>query len=721
VAYVIGVDTGGTFTDAFVADQHGRIAAAKTPSTPPNFAEGFLNAVEDLAVELNIGIDELLGATDYIVHGTTSTLNSLVTGDVARVGFLTTRGHADSISIMNLEGRYAGLDSGQIQHMARTAKPAALVPRDRIRELDERIDYKGAVVVALDEDGVRRAVRELLADGVEAIAVSLLWSFRNDAHERRVRELIAAEAPGLYVALSSEVSPRIREYSRSVTTIMNTQVGPRLGDYLRPLEASLRERGLTGSVLVMQGSGGCVSAADAPAHAVTTIGSVLTGGVVGCTRMAAALGSGNVISTDMGGTTFLVGLVVDGAPVSTTSTVLNQYTVSTPMVDVHTIGAGGGAIAWVDGGGNLRVGPRSAGARPGPACYGEAGTEPTVTDADLVLGIINPDNFLGGRKKLDVALAREAIAEQLAGPLGLSVDDAAAAVYAIQNAQTADLVRKVVVNSGHDPRDFSLYAFGGAGPMHCASYAADLGVREVVVPLGSTAAVFSAYGLAASDIVLTAERSQPAAMPVDPAAFTEVFAALEAELAGRLAEQGLNFAAIGYEREADIRFTMQLAEVATPVPGGDLDEAAVAAVGEAFERRYEDRYGKGSGFPDAGLQVITYRVRAVGTLPIQPRLPEHAARPGPPEPSGTRDVLLDITVGPQPARIYDYRALGTGQEISGPAVVEAATTTVALPPGTHARVDRLGNLVIQFSTAPISAAPISTAPISTAPTGKDSS
>ncbi|MBB1152205.1 hydantoinase/oxoprolinase family protein [Amycolatopsis dendrobii] len=696
MAYVIGIDTGGTFTDAFVADQHNRLAAAKTPSTPPDFATGFLTAIDELAAELGIPVRELLANTDYLVHGTTSTLNALVTGDVAQVGFLTTRGHADSISIMNLEGRYAGLGSDDIQHMARTAKPASLVPRHRIREIDERVDYQGRVVVPLDEDGVRTAVRDLLADGAEAIAVSLLWSFRNPAHEQRVRAIVREEAPEVYVALSSEVSPRIREYPRNVTTIMNTQVGPRLGSYLRPLEAELRERGLTGALLVMQGSGGCVTAADAPAHAITTIGSVLTGGVVGCTRMAASLGHDKVISTDMGGTTFLVGLVVDGKPVTTTSTILNQYTISTPMVDVHTIGAGGGAIAWVDLGGNLRVGPRSAGARPGPACYGEGGWEPTVTDADLVLGIINPDNFLGGRKKLDVQLSRDAIDKVVATPLGMSVEDAAAAIYAIQNAQTADLVRKVVVNSGQDPRDFTLYAFGGAGPMHCASYSADLGVKEVVVPLGSTAAVFSAYGLAASDIVLTAEQSQPVAMPVAAETANEVFTGLERELERRLAEQGLTFSAISYEREADIRYTMQLAEVATPVPGGELSDESVEQLGRDFEASYEALYGKGSGFPDAGLQLITYRVRATGILQIQPELPEHGTLPGNPATSGEREVLLDVRTGRQPAAIYDYRALGAGHEIEGPAVVEAPTTTVALPPGTQATVDRLGNLVIRF-------------------------
>ena len=696
MTYVIGIDIGGTFTDAFAADDAGNVAATKTPSTPPDFSEGFLTVIDDLAGTLGVSTAELLADTHYIVHGTTSTLNALVTGDVATVGFITTRGHADSIAIMNLEGRYAGLGSEQVQDMVRTNKPRPLVPPPLIREIDERIDHKGAQIVALDEDGTRTAIRELVAAGAQAIAVSLLWSFRNDVHERRVGELIAQEAPDLYVALSCDVSPRIREYARSATTIMNTQVGPRLRDYLRPLEAELAQRGFAGSLLVMQGSGGCVDSGDAPSRAITTIGSVLTGGVVGCSRLAESLDHRNVISTDMGGTTFLAGLVVDGEPVSTTSTVLNQYQLNVPMVDVHTIGAGGGAIAWVDAGRNLRVGPRSAGARPGPACYGEGGTEPTVSDVDLLLGIINPDNFLGGRKQLSVELAAEAVRTHIAEPLGLTVDEAAAAIYAIQNAQTADLVRSVVVTSGHDPRDFVLYAYGGAGPMHCASYAADLEVAEVIVPLGPTAAVFSAYGLAASDIVLTEELSSPTNFPTPVQEFNDAFGQLRAELEQRLDAQRLKFAEVSYRNEADMRYTLQLAEVATPVPAGAVDEAGLQQVSDGFSERYEQLYGKGSGFAEAGLQLITYRTQAVGALPIRPQLGEVAPADGPPRVSATREVFLDARRGRQQASIYDYHDLAGGHELHGPAIVEAPTTTVAIPEGCHGRVDRLGNLVLTY-------------------------
>lgn len=694
--YVIGVDTGGTFTDGFIVDHLGRLSAAKSPSTPPDFSIGVLNVIDDLAGSLGTTTGELLEDTSTIVHGTTSTLNALITGDVCKVGFLTTRGHADSISIMNVEGRYAGLDPDEIQSMARTNKPQPLVPRGLIAEIGERIDYKGAEIVPLDEREVRAATRYLFSQGVEAIAVSFLWSFQNPAHELRAREIIAEEAPSLYVALSSEISPRIREFARSATTIVNTQIAPRLRAYLDPLEEELRQRGFDGALLIMQGSGGCIRAREAPRHAVSTLGSVLTGGIVGCTNLGRALGHKNIISTDIGGTTFLVGLVVDGKPVTAASTIVNQYSISTSMVDVRSIGSGGGAIAWIDQGGNLRVGPKSAGANPGPACYGAGGELPTVTDADVVLGIINPDNFLGGRMKLSVELAREAINRHVAEPLGMQVDEAAAAVYAIQNAQTADLVRKVVVNSGRDPRDFAVYSYGGAGPVHCANYAADLGASEVIVPLGAIAAVFSGYGLASSDIVLTVERSRPDNFPPAPERVEESFAELEQELKVQLEEQALPFASVTFEREVDMRFSMQLAEVATPVPLGRIDAKLVERLGHAFEAAYASLYGEDAGYREAGVQIITYRMRARARLPIRPELPEAGTGKGA-EPRSRRPAFLDTRCGWQDTAVYDYRDLGSGDQLIGPAVVETPTTTVALPEGCVATLDRLGNMVIRYT------------------------
>jgi N-methylhydantoinase A len=695
VKYVLGIDVGGTFTDAVAADLDGDIFSGKAPSTPPDFAVGVLDSIEAVAQSMDLTAEQLLEQTAYIVHGTTSTLNALVTGAVAKTGFITTKGHRDSIFIMNLEGRYAGRGAEYVQAVKRTRKPAPLVPKRQVREATERVDYKGSVVVPLDEDAVRADVIDLVNQGVTAIAVSLLWSFRNPAHELRIRDLIHEIDPELFVVLSSEVSPRIREYSRNVTTLMNAQIGPTLRDYLAPLMAELESRKLRGPLLIMQGSGGTVAARKAPEQAITTLGSVLTGGVTGAHKLGAQLGHRNIISTDVGGTTFLVGMVVDGRPVMEATTVLNQYRIGTPMAKTATIGSGGGAIAWLDDGGNLRVGPRSAGARPGPACFGLGGSEPTVTDANLVLNILNPNYFLGGRKKLDVNLARRALDAHIAEPLGLSTEEAAAAVYEIQNAQTADLVRREVVGAGYDPRDFMIYAFGGAGPVHCAAYGRDIQAQGILVPLGPTSATFSAYGLASSDVVLSAEISDPTPLPADPTLIQKHFDALEADVRRRLDGQGLAYQTVRLTREVDVRYTPQMFEVPTPVSEGPIDDEVVKGIISKFEDRYATLYGKGTGFTEAGVLAITYRVYGIGVLPFKPDLPHASvAQTSVPPIHHRRRALLDIRAGWQDVDVYNYAVLAAGHVFDGPAIVEAPTTTVVVPQGTTASVDRLGNVVL---------------------------
>ncbi|GAF45353.1 MULTISPECIES: hydantoinase/oxoprolinase family protein [Rhodococcus] len=697
MAYVIGVDVGGTFTDAVLDDDAGTILAAKAPSTPPDYSRGVIDVLEVLAGQLGCPIEEMLANTHHIAHGTTSSLNALVMGNVPPVGFLTTKGHRDSIYIMNVEGRYLGGSPEQLQNVMGQSKSHGLIPKKHALEVTERLDRDGNVVVALDEESARRAIRTLLADGITAIAVSLLWSFRNPTHEQRIRELVHEIDPTVFVSLSSEVSPRIREFARNATTIMSTQIGPGLRDYLGSLESKLRERTLAGPLLVMQSNGGAVAAAEAPKNAISTVGSVLTGGVVGAVSLGKQLGHRNIIATDVGGTTFLVGLVVDGEPVRASSTIINHHPINVPTLEVHAIGSGGGAIAWVDPGGNLQIGPHSAQAVPGPACYGQGGTEPTNADANLVLGILPERGLLGGRKPLDKDLARDAIRTRIAEPLGLSVEDAAAAIYAVQNAQTGDLLRKTVVEAGHDPRDFVLYAFGGAGPAHCAAYAREVGVKEVIVPLGQVASAFSAYGLASSNIVLAAELSDPAAMPLDPARAERNFAQLESQVLEQLNRQGLTFTGVEIEREIDMRYTMQLAEVATAVPSGSLDAAGIHAASDLFEQRYAELYGKDSGFREAGIQAITYRVRATGLLPFSPTLPEvKSADSADPTPAhiGTRKVCLDGRIGYVDTDVYDYSKLLAGHVLHGPAIIEVPTTTVVVPHDTTGTVDRLGNLTI---------------------------
>jgi N-methylhydantoinase A len=694
MSYVIGVDVGGTFTDGVLHDDNGTVVAGKTPSTPPNYSEGVLNVLAALAEQMGETVEDMLAKTQHIAHGTTSTLNALVTGNVPPVGFLTTMGHRDSIYIMNVEGRYVGRSPEELQDVLRQDKRHALLPKRHALEVVERVDRDGKVVVTLDEAQARSAIRQLVDDGVHAIAVSLLWSFRNSTHEQRLRELIHEIAPDVFVALSSEVSPRIREFSRNATTIMSAQIGPGLRDYLDSLEAALRERKLAGPLLVMQSNGGAVAASEAPGTAITTVGSVLTGGVVGAVSLGKQLGHRNIIATDVGGTTFLVGLVVDGEPVRSTTTVINHHPINVPTLEVHAIGSGGGAIAWLDAGNNLQVGPRSAGAVPGPACYGQGGTEPTIADANLVLGILPERGLLGGKKRLDIALAREAIRTNIADPLGMSVEDAAAAIYAVQNAQTGDLLRKTVVEAGHDPREFILYAFGGAGPAHCAGYAAEVGVRNVVVPLGQVASAFSAFGLAASNVVLSAEMSDPSAVPLDPSRVEKNLLRLETQALAALERQGLKFADVVIEREIDMRFTAQLAEIATPVPVGTLTERVLADVADSFERRYAELYGEGTGFRDAGIQAITYRVRTTGVFPFSPTLPEVKAADSADASDAlveSRDVRLG-TLGYEQTAVYDYRKLLAGYSFEGPAIVEVPTTTVVVPRGTAATVDHLGNL-----------------------------
>jgi N-methylhydantoinase A len=696
VAYVIGVDVGGTFTDAVLSDDAGTVVAAKAPSTPPDYSQGVLDVLSVLAGQIGRPVADMLADTHHVAHGTTSSLNALVTGTVPAIGFITTRGHRDSIYIMNVEGRYLGRSPEELQNVLVQSKSHGLIPKRHAREVTERLDRDGTVIVGLDEDEAREAIGSLIDDGVAAIAVSLLWSFRNPAHERRIRELVHEADPELFVSLSCEVSPRIREFARSATTIMSTQIGPGLRDYLSSLETQLRTLGLAGPLLIMQSNGGAVAAAEAPANAISTVGSVLTGGVIGSVSLGQQLGHQNIISTDVGGTTFLVGLVVNGEPVRATTTIINHHPINVPSLQVHAIGSGGGAIAWIDAGGNLQVGPRSAQAVPGPACYGQGGSEPTNTDANLVLGILTERGLLGGRKALDAELSRTAIRTHIAEPLGLSVEDAAAAIYAIQNAQTGDLLRKAVVEAGHDPREFVLYAFGGAGPAHCAAYAAEVGVRQVVVPLGQVASAFSAYGLAASDIVLAAEFSDPSAFPMDPVRVEKNFADLEAQVRDALDRQGVRFGQIELAREVDMRYSMQLAELATPVSDGPIDAAELSATAARFEQRYADLFGAGSGFREAGIQAITYRVRATGKLKSAPGLPA-VPKAASPDPSaartGTRPVRLD-TGGFTDTAIYDYARLRAGHVITGPAVVEVPTTTVVVPGGLTGTVDPFGNLII---------------------------
>jgi len=697
----VGVDTGGTFTDLVVMDADGGVTAEKAPTTPHALEEGVFEGLRLVAEARDLSVSDLLTRVRAFGHGTTQATNALIERRGARTGLLTTRGFADTLFVQRLQGFTAGVPEAELGWYSRRAYPDPIVPRALVREIPERIDQAGDVLLELDEDAARAAVAQLLEQGVDALAICLLWSFRNDAHERRLAE-IARElgGDGLYVSRSSEVCPVMGEYERTATTVLNSYLGPTVARYLERLEQSLRDQGFAGTFRVLNSIGGVMGAAEAARRAVLLLSSGPTGGVIGSRYLAEALGHENVITSDMGGTSFDVGLIVDGRPVIAAITEVAKYHVNVPMVDIRAVGAGGGSIAGVRDG-LLHVGPESAGANPGPVAYGRGGTRPTVTDANLVLGIIDPDNFLGGRMRLDVAAAARAIDEHVATPLGLSVEEAAAGIRRIVDANMADTVRQLTVGRGHDPRDFVLYAYGGAGPMHCAAYGAELGIERIVVPRTSMAQ--SAYGALASDIHHSAERTrvvrggggdQPGWAGIDPALVARQFDGLAERCLAAVGASGVAEADVRLARSVDMRYRRQTHELIIDVDDGPIDEGAVRALVERFERTYEATYGRGAGFREAGVELTTFRVDAVGRT----RKPRVTDLDGGADGGGGRAArpVYDSAAGAWiDVEVRDWAALRPGETVAGPAVVEHPTTTVVVGAGQTAGVDRYGNLIIE--------------------------
>lgn len=695
--FYVGVDTGGTFTDLVVMDEAGSVTTAKAATTPGALERGVLEGLGLLAAERGLGLEELLGEVVSLGYGTTQATNALVERGGARTGLITTAGFGDTILIQRLMGFSAGIPSERLGRFSLRRYPAPVVPKPLIREVPERVDQAGEVLHALDEEAARRAVGELLDSGVEALAVCLLWSFRNPAHERRVGELVRELAgERVFVSLSSDVSPVIGEYERTATTVLNAYLGQAARSHFERLEGALRAHGFRGVLRVLNSIGGVMSAEDAARRSVLLLASGPTGGVTGSLYLAQELGHANVITSDMGGTSFDVSLIVDGRPAISAVTEVGRYHISTPMIGIRTIGAGGGSVVTVQDG-LIRVGPESAGAHPGPVCYGRGGERVTVTDADLVLGIIDAGNFLGGRMPLDPAAAERAIHEQVAEPLGLSVEEAAAGIRRIVDSNMANTLREVTIGRGHDPREFVLYAYGGAGPTHSAGYGRELGVRRILVP--ATSPVHSAYGALASDLLYSAERSLPmtsraSGEDFDAALIESQFEALEEQCREMLRAHGLTEEESELRRLVDMRYRMQTHELIIPVPEARVDEAAVAELAARFERTYEETYGEDSGYSPAGIEIETFRVEAVGRTrkpsfaPIAERAP---ARP-------RERLIYDLELGERiPHAVAAWADLPAGHRVAGPAVIEHPTTTVYVPSGQSASVDRYGNLVIEES------------------------
>ena len=679
--FTLAVDIGGTFTDVVVIDaSNGRTYAGKSLTTPDDLQQGVLAGLADAAGGIGIAVPQLLEQTERMIHATTQSSNAVFAFSGARTAVLTTRGFGDTLLIMRAAGRVAGRSVFERHHYRLTEKPRLLVDERDIFEVPERIDHHGDIVHPLDEAAVRAIAERIRAGGYQAVAIAYLFSHKNAAHEGRTRAILAEILPGAYLSLSSEVAPVMGEYERSATALFNAYVGPVIESYIRRLEASLRAAGLRQQLLIVQANGGVATTAQTVP--IFTIESGPAAGVVGAAQIATSLGVSNVIATDVGGTTFKVAVIENGRWGYSKETVLNQYQLRLPMVDVASIGAGGGSIAWVDGK-RLRVGPQSAAAMPGPACYGLGGQEPTVTDADVVLGYLSPDRFLGGRMALHPERAAGAIRTRIAQPLfGGDVIAAAAGIRQVIDSQMADLIRKSTLERGHDARQFVMMAYGGAGPVHAASYGAEVGVRSIIVPYFAT--VHSAYGAALSDVRFSLQHSHPLVLPSPPATVDGIYATMEADGARRLTEAEVPRPQWRFERWVEARYRRQVHNLRVPAPAR-IDAAGLEAMAAGFEREYERLFGKGAALRDAGIELVNYGVDAIGVVPkvaAEQGIPGGAPRARTERPSfcpKRRDMIM--------TPIYDGPGLGTGVEVAGPAIIEHPGTTIVVLTGQRARID----------------------------------
>ncbi len=683
--YAVGVDIGGTFTDCAIVGPDGSVQTGKVPTLPADRARSFFEAIEDAAGKFGLSLDELLARCDRLAHGTTTGTNALITGSGARVGLLTTAGHGDAVRIMKGAGRLAGVSGERMLDLAGSDKPEQLVARSDVVEVIERVDFEGEVIVALDEESVAAGLERL--DGVEALTVSLLWSVRNGAHEQRVVELARERRPELYVTAASDVATQVGEYERTMTGVINSYIGPLMAGYLESIERSARERGYAGQIMYAQCAGGTITAEEARHAPVRTVHSGPVMGTLGSAFLAARMGEPNVIVTDMGGTSFDVSVIRDGAPDLRENSVLERFEIALPMVYVDSIGAGGGSIAWLDDSGGLQVGPQSAGADPGPACYGKGGTQPTVTDADVVLGIVDPDGFLHGAAPLDRAAA-ETVVGGLADQLGLQLHETAAGINRIVDSKMADLLRRMSVLRGLDPREFVCFAYGGMGPVHAAAVAREVGVKRLIVPLPHVAPVWSAFGATIADVVHIYQRPRRLRMPADREELAATFDELERQGREALGAEGFADDRIDLQRSLRLKYSAQVYDVEVPVLG--VDPFDVARIAEDFARVYETLHGEGSGHPEGGSEITGFVVRARGASQppvLAPPAVVTAAR-------GSRRVYWQ-----ELGDFAETPVLRSGEgrlddELEGPLLLDLPDTVVVLRPGQRARFSELGSLVI---------------------------
>lgn len=676
----LGVDVGGTFTDVVAIDDRGAIHYAKVSSTPADQSAGVIEGLRRLLAD----VGGRPGDVTVFVHGTTVATNALLERRGARAGLLTTRGFRDVLHI--------GRQSRPHLYDLHARRPAPLVPRRFRREVDERTLFTGEIAIPVDPEAVAAIVREFAAAGIEAVAICFLHSYADAANERRAADAARAAAPDLPVSVSSEILPELREFERMNTTVLNAYVQPTVGRYVRRLAGRLEEEGVPARLHVMRSNGGVATASQAHAQAVQTLLSGPAGGVLGAAFLSEVTGLRDLITADVGGTSFDVAVVEQGRPSMVTEGVLEGYPVKFPHISIHTIGAGGGSIAWLDRAGALHVGPESAGAQPGPICYGRGGTRPTVTDAHVTLGWLGA--LLEGELALDAEAAREGLRREIGERLGLSPEQAADGVLRVINAAMTRAIRVMTVERGIDPRRFTLVAFGGAGPLHAAELARSLGIGQVLVPVAP--GNFSALGLLAAPVREDRVRTfRSRADRLDCAALDAVFVALARDAVTSLRDEGFAGERIRCERHADLRYVGQAYELTVPVAGESLTEA----VWRATVAAYHDAHARAYGFakPDDPVEIINARLAAFVDLD-RPRWLPQPLREADAAAAAHRTAWFDGR--PVGARVFRRRDFEAGHRCAGPAIIEEHGATTVLGPGDTLTVDQWGNLRLRVERGP---------------------
>ncbi|HMN63675.1 MAG TPA: hydantoinase/oxoprolinase family protein [Burkholderiaceae bacterium] len=683
----IGIDVGGTFTDFVVTRDGAEPAIFKSLSTPADPSIAVVNGLTDIAASMNpaMSVEAFARTIDTIVHGTTVTTNATLTHTGAKCGLLTTRGVRDALEMRR------GIREEQYNNRYTNVKP--LVPRYLRAGIDGRLDRTGAETAPLDVDGVREAIGLFRREGVQAVSICFMNSFANPAHEQAAAEIVRRELPGAYLSVSTDLLPSIRFYERVSTTALNSYVGPKLNHYLDQLVARLKGIGFGGLLLIMQSNGGVISPQLAREKAALTLLSGPAGGPGAGLFYVRAHGTDKCITTDMGGTSFEASVSV-GAPMIKNDGEIARHKLALPMLDIHTIGAGGGSIGWLDEGGLLRMGPQSAGADPGPACYGKGGTLPTTTDANVVLGYLDPEFFAGGKMKLDVGAARAAIDEHIARPMGLTVEEAAAGMYRVACNNMAQGVREVTIKRGFDPREFPIIPAGGAGPIHSCLICHELEIPLQIVPRESS--VLCAFGMLMSELKHDFVRTFVARLEsLDWARLGEIVDAMVADGAAQLADERIPEARRRYEIKFDCRYIRQYHEVSFVVPRALLDARDAAGIARAFHAEHNRLYGYSLEQENTPIEIINVRVQAVGETDKPAYRKEdwtgadasHALK-------GRRSVYVPETRAFAEVPVYDGHRMRYGNRVDGPAMIEQATTAIFVSASYDCVVDALGSFAV---------------------------